>query len=755
MPMFKALALWLPVICTLASGQAVQCSLQGYKPADGLTAEMRAGVLTFAWRGERDQRLRAEFTIRDGQPQIQELAARTGGGQWVVLGRALYPEFHVTSGKRRMSMAQATQFRLLKTEVTPELYDREKWMTFWDAPLVVPGVPGKGDSYPLPRDPSEVRRASAKFESTSCRVSTEGARLAVTFSGLEMGIFSGELQYTVYRGSNLLRQEAIAKTDEPSVAYIYRAGLKGFDIATHPGVSWRDTARAWQKYEFGGEPNAEPMGLRARNRLAIVDAKGGSLAVFPPPHKFFFAREDEVNLGYVYYRKDSDSAFAVGAMMPEKGEGYHPWGVTDAEWKRRSGTSEGHWDNYALYNAPPGTLQHMAVYFYLSPEDDHATQQAVMAYTHGDVFKPLPGYKVLASHFHLDFNELLRDRQTLDYRPPWVDVFRALGINIVNLGDFHDDSDPRDPGPKRFMEQRVYFDGAARISDRDLLFIPGEEPNAFLGGHWWLLTPHPVYYSHASPRPANQPFMENDPTYGKVYHLGSPEDVLRLVNQEDGIWYTTHPRTKNSAGYPDAYRDQDFFLSDRDIGASWESLPVDLSEKRLCEVRCFGVMDDSSNWAPKPKFMLAEGDTYTKWPDDETYPLLAVNYIRLDRVPSFKEGWGSVIDALRAGRFFGTTGEVLLHNYGVSGSGSQRVYTADVEWTFPLEFAELVWSDGKKVDRKVVPATELPPFGSHEFRIPFDPTGKKWVRFAVWDSAGDGAYTQPVAFSSEARAENR
>ncbi len=150
-----------------------------------------------------------------------------------------------------------------------------------------------------------------------------------------------------------------------------------------------------------------------------------------------------------------------------------------------------------------------------------------------------------------------------------------------------------------------------------------------------------------------------------------PNDILNLVNRENGIWYTTHPRTKNTAGYPDGYRNKDFFLSDRNIGASWESLPVDLSEKRLCEVRCFGVMDDSSNWAPKPKYMLAEGDTYTKWPDDETYPQLSVNYIKLDRVPSFKEGWGTVIDAMRTGNFFGTTGEVLFHNYGVSGSGAR------------------------------------------------------------------------------------
>ena len=38
----------------------------------------------------------------------------------------------------------------------------------------------------------------------------------------------------------------------------------------------------------------------------ILDAGSGSLAVFPSPHKFFFAREDEINVGYVYYRKDNE-----------------------------------------------------------------------------------------------------------------------------------------------------------------------------------------------------------------------------------------------------------------------------------------------------------------------------------------------------------------------------------------------------------------------------------------------------------------
>jgi len=229
-----------------------------------------------------------------------------------------------------------------------------------------------------------------------------------------------------------------------------------------------------------------------------------------------------------------------------------------------------------------------------------------------------------------------------------------------------------------------------------------------------------------------------------VYHAASAADVMEMLGREQGVIWQAHPRTKGSAGYPDAVRDKDYFLSDRFIGASYESLPVDLSEERLCQSRCFGTLDDMNNWASNAKFMIAEGDTYEKYPDDETYPQLAVNYVRSGRVPSFSEDSSSIIRSLQAGDFFVTTGEVLLRKWGVESSGLRRIYTADVEWTFPLEFAEVVWSDGKATDRRIVRASEFAPFGHDEFRIPFGDGDTKWVRFAVWDSAGDGAFTQPV-----------
>jgi hypothetical protein len=365
------------------------------------------------------------------------------------------------------------------------------------------------------------------------------------------------------------------------------------------------------------------------------------------------------------------------------------------------------------------------------------------------VYKSLAGYRVLVSHFHFHLLEMLNDLGSLDSHPPFVDVLRALGINIVILADFHSDSHPNDPGPLRLKEQKVYFDGCERLSDRNFLLLPGEEPNQFLGGHYMMLLPRPVFWTHDPTPPGGQAFTESVPPFGRVYHAASAAQIMDMLALEKGVVWQAHPRTKASAGYPDAVRNKDYFLGDYFIGASWESLPVDLSEKRLCEIRCFGSLDDMSDWAQKPKYMIAEGDTYASYPEDEPYAQLAVNYVKLDRLPKFGDGWSPVVYALQAGDFFVTTGEVLFHHWGVQGSGSQRVYTADVEWTFPLDFAELVWSDGNLTHRQVVPATNLPAFSRHVFRIPFEVAGKRWVRFAVWDSAGDGAFTQPVLLKPE------
>jgi hypothetical protein len=115
----------------------------------------------------------------------------------------------------------------------------------------------------------------------------------------------------------------------------------------------------------------------------------------------------------------------------------------------------------------------------------------------------------------------------------------------------------------------------------------------------------------------------------------------------------------------------------------------------------------------------------------------------MDRTPLPDEDFTPVLKALRDGDFFVTTGEILIKNYSVAGAGDKRTISADAEWTYPLNFVEVVWGDGKKIDRQLIPAKELGAYGTKHFAIPFDAKGKSWVRFAIWDTAGNGAFVQP------------
>ena len=727
-----ALAIGLMASSPLAA-QPLTCDLGANTKASGLTAVLDQGLLTVTWNGASGTELRARYGLNQSQPIVRELAVRKSGGAWGVLGRDLVPEFTVQTGRRRAAFSQLPSLSALGVDVTSkEVLDREAWFAFWDAPFVVPGV-REGDqpmNPDLPRRPEEIRRAMATFTSPACDAKADGARIEVNFTGLSMGIFSGSERFTHYRGTNLLRVEAIAKTDQNLVAYKYDGGLKGFSTGTLPRVRWMDTGGNPQDYQFGGGLHDGPVAVRAKNRVMIAEGSTGSVAVFPPPTMFFHTREVDTNLGYVWYRKDSGTQYSIGVKQADKED------------------DQRYLFNYALYNAPPGTWQRMATYFYLSPDAAPATRQAVMAFTNNDQFKPVPGFKTMVNHFHIQFTDRLRDSGSLNTQTPDLAVMKALGINIVGLSDFHADQlRQRDPGPLRFEDQRDYYEGARRASDKDFLVAPWEEPNVYMGTHYNIMTPRPLYWSKV--RNPGQPLTEPDPKYGKVYHIGGVEDMQQMLDAENSFWFHAHPRTKSTTGYPDAIRDKPWVQNDRYLGVAFKpGMGMDLSEQRLCEWRCFDAIDGLNNLhadsAARPKYIIADADTYQKWPHDDVFPGLPVNYVKLDRVPGPDEDWSAILRALRNGDFFVTTGQVFIQNYAVQGTGNARTITADVEWTYPLEFVEVVWGDGQKVDRQIIRVTDSEAFGKRRFTIPFDATGKKWVRFAVWDSAVNGAFVQPV-----------
>src|SRR5580765_5125884 len=259
-----------PVPVLLA--ESLNCNLSQYKSAQGLTAAVEQDLLVVSWAGQNGADLRARYAIDSGQPLIRDLSVKKSGGQWTTLGKNLTPEYHVVTGIRRMADDQANPLKAAGIELTEEVINKNRWYAFWDSPLVMPGsqemkdeaawrrsqqaANGRGrgrgqaeNTDPLipnrtlgtPRTPSEIRRADASFHTSSCSVKTDGASLIVTFPGLSMGIFSGDLQFTVYKGTNLVRMDAAAKTNEPWVAYKYDAGLKGLSTDLTPRVTWRDT----------------------------------------------------------------------------------------------------------------------------------------------------------------------------------------------------------------------------------------------------------------------------------------------------------------------------------------------------------------------------------------------------------------------------------------------------------------------------------------------------------------------------------
>jgi hypothetical protein len=473
---------------------------------------------------------------------------------------------------------------------------------------VAPGGRGQGGNLPpdLPRAASEIHRATAAYHANGCEVKTNGARLEISFPGLELGVFSGRLQYTVYKGTNLIRQEAIAKTDQRAVAYKYDAGLKGLAIDKTSRMVWRDTANTWQDYQFGGARNEREVPVKASNRLLSVEqGAAGALAVFPPPHTFFWSREVANNLGYVWYRKDSDRAFSFGIRQAEK----------DEEHPQYAG-------NFALYSARPGTWQRMAVYFYASADPATATLEQALAFTHGDHFKPLPGYQVMNHHYHMDLGQRLLLAGSLDADIPDLQALKSLGINIVSQIDsvgFQTPAGGRGPAPESgrgappeggrgaagreggpgggrgggrgdvLATTAASVEGARRHSDKTFLVMPNQEHYASpVGGHTDLLFSHPVYWTQG--RAAGQPLVENDAKYGQVYHIGEAADLMEMAKREDVLVSMPHPRTKGSTGFPDAIKDEPYFrirtTRASACGGAWASICPSSASATTAASRC-------------------------------------------------------------------------------------------------------------------------------------------------------------------------
>ena len=725
----------LPFTPVALRGQAadrVACAVDGFAASAGLVATSRSSGVTLEWAGTDSQRLRLDLGIRGGEPVVETLSIRDGMGPWTAALSDARFDFSVVEGLRRISNQQLVPLRDLGVELTQEVVDRYKWDVFWDAPLDLreptpmnnpPPIEGVAGQPGLPRSPGEIRRGGAEYSVEMCRATREGRSGSVTFDGVRLGSFEGSFVLSVHEGTNLVRAEVVAATDLPSVAYKYDVGLENLPV-DGSRVYWKDIAGQMQSYGLAGPPNEGDVILRAANRLVVAETGGAAIAAFPPPHTFFWAREVEINVGYDFYRKIDERSFAFGIRQGEQE------------------VVERYLANWSLYSAPPGTEQRMAAYFYPTLGSHTDAFAGALAFTNGDVYRPLSGYKVMGSHYHTNVGRELIEAGSVDARLSDFEVLRSAGLDIVGPVDR-----PRDP--TQLLEQRFLFEGATRHSDDRFMVMPQMENSNLLGGHWDLLFSHPVYY--VDERPAGTPLVTEHPEYGRVYNIGSVEDMRTMIDAEEMLVFMPHPRTKGSTGYPDAIAETPQFMSDWYRGVGWRwGMGSDLSERRLSGKRVIPLLDDMNNWIVgtglEPKGLLAITETYFKSPGDDVYANGPVTYLRMDALPPPGE-YGPIVEALRSGEYFVTSGEVLIPEIAYEGSGASSVAVAEVRWTFPIDFVEVVTGDGDDVTTVTVSGKDLPPFGTHTFRVPFDAAGQGWVRFAAWDSAGNGAMTMPVRLS--------
>jgi hypothetical protein len=700
------LAILLLVFPTVLHAQ-IPVDMSGYSANCGVSIRHDSGRLEVVWPLGTGENGQLRLRLRSGEPLIESLGLSAAQSDRIEpLLRDLEPAFWLTVGSRVVPAGKPP--------------DRP-WHVFFDKPA---------------DRPHELHRS--QLTKRAVRISSRDGRATVAIDGMIAGPFAGSLELTLYAGSPLVHVEAVLGSKEEGRAILYDTGLVGGDSGWNQ-IAWLDSNGELQQVAADGE--ARP--LAVRYRTVIARAAHGSIACFPPPHQFFFPRDWTNNFqfgwfgrGYGAREGDQDDRFGFGIRNDKSGGGaFVPW-----------------------FNAPPDSRQRLGVFYLISRSNPEKAVQEALRFTRGDRFAALPGHVTLTSHWHMAVAVAAMERN-FEGTPDFVRMFKEMGVNAVHLADFHGDGHQFDTGPVRLQELDALFRECRRLSDEQLLLIPGEEVNTYLGlnepgkhpGHWMSLFPKPVYW--ILKRDSTQPFVESHPKYGKVYRVGSREDVSRLLDEERGLVWAAHPRIKASSWTPDIFRREDFYIDDSWLGGAWKAMPGDLSHARLGE-RALDLLDDMANWGQK-KYLLGEVDVFKIDRTHELFGHMNINYVRLDRLPQFDDGWGSLLDSVRTGRFFVTTGEVMIRRFVVGGKQSGETLEvaanntavpieADLEWTFPLQFAEIISGDGENVYREQIDLKNTASFGSRTIALQPNLRGRTWVRFQVWDVASNGGFTQPV-----------
>ena len=319
---------------------AIRVDLTRFRPSPNFAVSQSGDLLTLERTGESHISLRLKLNLGDAEKLIAELSqvASPGGPRNIILEDAA-PAFWVYVGRRHGT---------------------------WE------------DSY-FDNPSSRPREISSYFSNLvieGCRVESDGNQLHVTIPGLKMGYSSGDLVFTVYGGSNLVKQVAVVSTQEPQIAYYYNAWLTGCSTRDLNNLIWLDADDRFEHHLLLSDIDLEGPHLKVHRRTLVAEGPGGSLAVFPPPHQYFFPRDETINYGNLWYQ-------LYKINKPGQGD-YFSLGIRQTSYSEEANKAP-------LVNSPPGTEQHMAMFWYIGGVNGRETFDRVSAYTHNDNFVPFPG----------------------------------------------------------------------------------------------------------------------------------------------------------------------------------------------------------------------------------------------------------------------------------------------------------------------------------------------------------------------------
>jgi hypothetical protein len=420
---FKVMAWGIMKFICVKTACAVPVDLKSYNPASEVVVRATGESLVIGWDTPEGS-TELTLNISGHGALVRSIAVAPGKGKPLVVLRDADPVTVLSVGQR-------------------DLKKRGGWTIFFDR---------------TSRKPSESGRLTFKLKSVVVR--SVGRRCIVDLGGLEGQSFSGKLRFMLYAGCDLIHLQAVVQTKKDARALLYHAGLT-CDPAGK-AVSWIGLDDKVHRVDATAQ-KAVPE--KVRHRTIALETGAGAVAVFPPPHRYFYPLDEAYNLGFTWRGNDfmdQVSGFGIGVRQDLQGDRrWVPW-----------------------FNAPPGTHQELGIFWLASLDRGEKLFDRVKAYTHGDRFPALPGHKTFSSHYHIEHTTRLIEKREKSKKtgvpaslkkPDFVDVFKKSGIQIVHLAEFHNRLGRlRRDSIKALPLLKTLHEECDRLSDDGFLLLPGE-----------------------------------------------------------------------------------------------------------------------------------------------------------------------------------------------------------------------------------------------------------------------------------------